>query len=120
MQLKYSYGVSRGKIVVELETADFTTKETMALDMLGEPLVEFQKSYNGDFMVSISKKLRTEFKIKQKFDGTKDFEAANAAATEFLDDVKEILQKAMDDLMDRFLDQDFPARTGSLKVTEYK
>lgn len=120
MQLKYSYGVSRGKIVVELETTDFTTRETMALDMLGEPVLEFQKSYNGDFTVSISKKIRTEFKVKVRFDGTKDFEAANAAASEFLDDVKEALQKSMDELMDRYMDQDFPPKTGSIKITEYK
>jgi hypothetical protein len=120
MQLKYSYGVSRGKIVVEIETDAFTSRETMALDMLGEPLLEFQKTYNGDFTVSISKKIRTEFKVKVRFDGTKDFEAANNAAMEFLEDIQEALHKSMDDLMDRYLDQEFPPKTGSFKITEYK
>ena len=120
MQLKYSYGVNRGKIVVELETDAFTSREAMALNMLGEPLLEFQKTYHGDFTVAIAKKIRTEFKIKVRFDGTKDFEAANTAAMEFLDDIQEALHRVMDNLMDRYLDQEFPPTQGTFKITEYK
>ncbi len=120
MNLKYTYSARRGKILLELETTDFTSQETMALDMLGEPNLEFQKTYDGGFTIGINKKIRTEFKVKVRIDGTKDFESANAAATEFLNDIQDALREEMDSLMDRYLDQDFPARTGTVKLTEYK
>ena len=54
MKLKYDYTVKKRKITIELETVDFTPKEIRALDMLGEPVISFQKTYPGGYSIALS------------------------------------------------------------------
>lgn len=120
MKLNYDYCVRKRKITIELETADFTPKEMKALDMLGEPVISFQKTYPGDFTISINKKLRTEFKVRIRIDGTDNIEAANEAGQKFLTDIKELLETEMEKLMDSYEYQIFPPMHGSLHISEYR
>ncbi len=119
MKLKYDYVVKKRKITIELETVDFTAKEIRALDMLGEPVISFQKTYPGGFTISLSKKLRSEFKARIRIDGTNDVEAANNAGQKFLTDIKEHLELEMEKLMDSYEDQVFPPMHGKLDISEY-
>lgn len=119
MRLDYTYSVKKRKIVIELATKDFTTAETMALDMLGEPLIEFQQTYPGDFTVSISKRLRSEFKIRVKIDGTQNIDLANEAGNQFLLDIQEVLHDKMEKLMEDYEDQIFPPKRNSVLITSY-
>lgn len=118
MQLKYDYSVKRRKILIELETSDFTVKECKALDMLGEPVVEFQKTYNGRYTIAISKKLRSEFKVRVRIDGTDDIDSANDAGQQFLRDITQYLRDLMEKLMDDYEDQIFPPAHGMIKISD--
>lgn len=119
MRLEYTYSVKKRKIVIELATKDFTTTETLALDMLGEPMVDFQRTYAGDFTVSISKRLRSEFKIRVKIDGTQNIDLANEAGNHFLVDIQEVLHDKMEKLMEDYEDQIFPPKRDSILLTNY-
>ena len=66
MQLKYTKSIKKRVISIELETTGFTTNETKALDLFGEPEVVLEKTYAGGFPISINKKIRTGFKVKAK------------------------------------------------------
>ncbi len=120
MKLKYDYSVKKRKILIELETCEFTPKELKAIDMLGEPVVKIQKTYPGGFTISLAKKLKSEFKARVRIDGTQDIEAANDAGQRFLADLKEVLERTMEELMDSYEDQIFPPKHGVLSVSEYR
>ena len=91
MKLKRTYNIIRKKIRIELEACDFTDEENKAMDMLDEPIVDFQKTYPGGFTVSIAnRKIRTQFKkVIINIDGIDDIEKANEAGVAFLDDIEE-------------------------------
>lgn len=119
MKLKHTYSISKRKIVIELSTEDFTATESKALDMLGEPLVEFQKTYNGGHTISISKTIRRQFAhVRIVIDGTDNFELASQAHTEFIEDIKEVLIAEMDKLMDLYVAQVFPEQ-GDIEISNY-
>lgn len=120
MKLNYNYEVKKRKITIELTTSDFTDQETRALNMLGEPLIAFQKTYPGDFTVSLSKKIRSEFKVRVRIDGTDDIVRANEAGNAFLEDIKEELRLSMENLMEAYFDQEFPPKKGSDVICDYK
>ena len=119
MKLKSTYNIRKRKICIELETTDFTEKESLALNMLGEPVVIFQKTYPGDFTISLSKKIRSEFKVVIRIDGTENVEAANLAAQQFMVDIKEKLVDIMEKLMDSYADQTFPPKEELIPICEY-
>ena len=119
MKLQYRYSVKKRIITIDLTTVDFTADENKALDMMGEPIVEFQKTYPGDFTISLRKKIRSQFKCRIKIDGTMDVEAANEAGQQFLEDIQEKLQEVMDALMESYEGQIFPAVAGELPVSNY-
>ena len=119
MRLRHTYEVKKRKIVIELATEGFTERETKALDMLGEPLIAFQKTYQGGYTISLSKKIRSEFRTRIKIDGSDDIELANKAGNDFLDDIKEALHDAMEKLMESYDDQEFPPRSASEELTNY-
>jgi len=102
MKLHYNRQLKKSVVTLEIETTGFTAEENSALDSLGEPVIHFEKQYTGGFSVSIDKKIRTGFKVKVKFDGSKDGKRAQAvaAATQFFEDIQELLSKTMGELMD--------------------
>ena len=111
MQLKYSKSISKKLIVIELETVNFTPRENKALDQFGEPLVIFERMYTGNFPVQISKKIRTGFKVRIKFDGTENLDGAVAAANTFMEEIEEELAKEMGKIMELALDSEFKAES---------
>ena len=119
MKLKYDYVVKKRKIVIELETVDFTPKEIAALDVLGEPVVSFQKTYPGGITISLSKKIRSEFKARIRIDGSANIDAANEAGQKFLVDIKDELTSTMEKLIDEYEDQVFPPMHGALDISNY-
>lgn len=119
MRLNHTYTVKKRKITIELSTDGFTSAETKALDMMGEPLIQFQKTYPGDITISLVKKIRSEFKVRIKIDGTNDIELANEAGNAFLEDIKEVLRNTMEELMESYEDQIFPPKQGSETICNY-
>lgn len=106
MQLRYDSQIRNRIITIELETVNFTQKENMALERFGEPVIKFEKVYEGNFPVKFEKKAKTGFKLRVKFDGTEDLRGATNAANQFLEDIKEVLENEMAALMDKFADHE--------------
>nr|DAV25239.1 MAG TPA: hypothetical protein [Caudoviricetes sp.] len=98
MKLKVQKSISKRIINLEIETASFTPDENKMLDILGEPIIKFEKIYGDNLAVSFEKRIRTGFKIKVRFDGTENIVAADAACDKFLEDLPEELAKAMEKL----------------------
>lgn len=103
MKLKYNNTIRNGIVTIELETMCFTCEENAALNSLGEPRVIFTKHYGTD-EVNIDKKIRTSFKIRQKFDGGGDTTKAVKNANLFYSDIKEELAELMGDALDKYMD----------------
>lgn len=101
MQLKINTSIKKSIITVELETINFCGVENKMLDQFGEPIFHLEKMYQEDFAVSIKKKIRSNFKVKVRFDGTKDIDKASIAANEFIEEVKELVPVLMEDFMDK-------------------
>lgn len=106
MQLKFDNQIKNKVITVELETANFTAKENTALERIGEPIIKFEKMYDGGFPVQFEKKIKTGFKIRVKFDGSEDLQGATLAANQFLEDIQEKLENEMSILMDKLIDHE--------------
>lgn len=98
MKLKVLKHISKRIITLEVETTNFTAEENKMLDILGEPVIKFEKVYGENLAVSIERRVRTGFKTKVKFDGTDDIVAADAASDKFLEDLPEAIAKAMEKL----------------------
>lgn len=116
MQLKYTKSIKKRVITIELETTGFTTNETKALDLFGEPEVSMEKSYTGGFPISFSKKIRTSFKVKAKFDGTDNMDTAAAAANAFFEEIQEKLATAMGAVMEQLDSSEFEPTTGTVEI----
>ncbi len=112
MQLRYNNQIKNKVITIELETTSFSTKEDTALERIGEPVVKFEKMYDGGFPVSFEKKIKTGFKIRIKFDGNEDLQAATVAANQFFEDIKEKLEEEMSILMDKLMDHESEFQPG--------
>lgn len=121
MKLKRTYNIIRKKIRIELEACDFTDEENKAMDMLDEPIVDFQKTYPGGFTVSIAnRKIRTQFKkVIINIDGIDDIEKANEAGVAFLDDIEEYMRLKMETLMDFYTQQIFPDKNAEVTICNY-
>lgn len=120
MKLKYNYFIKKKKITIELETTDFTSKESTAISMLGDPVVSFQKTYPGGYTISLNKKIQSQFKTKVVIDGTSDVEKANEAGVQFLEDITEALENTMEKLMESYEDQVFPPQCGMIQISDNK
>lgn len=116
MQLKYTKSIKNKIITVDLETANFTPMEIKALEQFGEPEVKFEKSYMGGFPVSISKKIRSGFKVKVRFDGKENYQAAADAANLFYEEIQTELGEEMSILMDKFNVNDFAVESGFVDI----
>jgi hypothetical protein len=92
--------VTKNKIVsIELNTFNFTQLENKMLDELGEPVIEFNKTY-GSNAITFSKRIRSGFKVKVKFDASLENDTDKTAEyiSNFLDELKEKLSEAMSNL----------------------
>ena len=118
MQLKYNNRVRNKVIIIELETTNFTKRENEALDRFGEPVVKLEKVYDGGFPVNFEKKIKTGFKLRVKFDGSKDLQAATDAANLFFEEIQEVLSQEMSSLMDKMADLEieFKSTSGLLDI----
>ncbi|MCY7866094.1 hypothetical protein [Bacillus atrophaeus] len=118
MQLKYNNQVKNKVITIELETANFTSKENTALERFGEPVVKFEKMYEGRFPVAIEKRIKTGFKVRVKFDGTENIQAATLAANMFFEDIQLYLEEEMRTLMDKWadLETEFKSHKGFVDI----
>lgn len=100
MQLIINTDLRKSVYTVELETINFTKKENDLLDQFGEFVFNFEKVYQGDFPISIHKKIRTNFKIRIKFDGSASDEALNKATlavNQFIEEIQEKIDTEYDD-----------------------
>lgn len=109
MQLKFNKTIRKNIITVDLEATKFTECELEAFRRFGEPKIIIEKMYPLDaddpsFPVRINKKLRQSFRVRVKFDGTNDIEAACDAAESFYDDIVEVLEDALYELTDKLED----------------
>lgn len=118
MQLKITTSIKRAIITVEIETINFTNLENKMLDQFGEPVFDFEEVYAGEFAVSIHKKIRTNFKVKVRFDGTKDIDKASLAVNTFIYDVKEKVPVLIEDFMDKVELIDLNPGTDIVTITE--
>ena len=96
MKLKIRRSTKNKVVAIELETIEFTAKEHSMLDQLGEPLVEYDKTY-GNNTVKFAKKIRTGFKVKLKFDAKLELDTEKTAEyiEEFIESIQEKLATAM-------------------------
>lgn len=89
--------VTKNKIVtIELETFNFTSQENKMLDELGEPVIEFNKTY-GSNAVNFKKRIRSGFKVRVKFDASLETDTDRTAeyVNEFLTELKDKLSDVM-------------------------
>jgi hypothetical protein len=94
MNLRIKKSIRKRIITLELDTVNFTRDENKMLDELGEPVINFEKVY-GTNAVQISKKIRTGFKVRIKFDGSEDIEQTTALCGDFIDELKAVLIDTM-------------------------
>ena len=95
MQLAIETKIRKSIITVEIETVNFTKIENDLLDQFGEFVYNLETLYQGEFAVAIHKKIRSNFKIRIKFDGSASedaMERATAAANEFIEQVQEEIE----------------------------
>lgn len=112
MQLKYDKSIRRKVITIELETTNFSTRENLAIKKFGEPVIKLEKMY-GDFSVSVERRIKTGFKVRVRFDGTEDFEAAVSAANQFFEEIQDLIRDELESLMDKLIEAEANFESGS-------
>lgn len=117
MQLKIVTSIKNSIISVELETINFSGTENKMLDQFGEPIYHLEAIYQQEFAVSIHKKIRSNFKVKVRFDGTKDIDKASLAVNEFIDQIKEEIPIFMDQYIDKVEFIDLKAGVDIVDIT---
>ncbi len=119
MQLKYSKTIKNRVILIDLETTSFLPREVTALEKFGEPVIKLSKMYADVFPVDIDRKIRTGFKVRVKFDGKEDLDAAADAANLFFEEIQELLSTEMGTLMEKLaeLEADFVTDSGFVDIT---
>jgi hypothetical protein len=103
MQLKINKVTKNKMVTVVLETTGFTLEENKMLDQLGEPVIEIDKCY-GSNPVKFSKRVRSGFKIKVRFDASLESDVNTTAGyvDTFIDDVQLQIEDKMFDLSNEF------------------
>ena len=89
MKLRVIKNINKSVITVEVETTDFTDKENEMLNIIGEPMITFEKTYGISMFLSIKGYIRRGFKFKVKFDGSTEFDdliSANISADTFINE----------------------------------
>lgn len=116
MQLKYTKSIRNKIIIVELETINFTARENMLIEQLGEPIIKFDKVYMNKFPVEFERRLKNGFRVRVKFNGSYNIEEASAAAQSFFEDIQLILSDELLKLEDISLGVDFKAESGLITI----
>ena len=103
MKLEVVRSTKNKVVTLELSTSCFTELENEMLDQLGEPIIEFNKAY-GNNAVKFSKKIRSNFKVKVKFDANleSDTDVTADFIEEFMDELQEKLSDAMCKVSDEY------------------
>lgn len=103
MKLKVSRSTKNRIVTIALETTGFTDLENKMLDQLGEPVIAFNKPY-GSNAINFSKKIRSNFRVKVKFDANLESDTDKTAEyiEQFLDELKEMMSDAMSKLEDEY------------------
>lgn len=103
MKLKVNRSTRNKVVTLELSTSCFTELENEMLDQLGEPIIEFDKVY-GNNTVKFSKKIRSNFRVKVKFDANLESDTDITAdyIEAFLDELKDKLSEAMFKVSDEY------------------
>lgn len=103
MKLKVVRSTKNKIVTLELSTTCFTDLENQMLDQLGEPIIEFDKSY-GNNNVKFSKKIRSNFRVKVKFDANLDSDTDITAdyIDAFLSELEDKLSEAMFKISDEY------------------
>lgn len=111
MRLKLTKTTRNKVVTLELETLDFTQAENEMLDQLGEPIIKFDKSY-GNHVVKFSKKIRSNFRVRIKFDGNLDSTTDVTAnyIESFEEELKTKLSDAMSNLLNDYNEELAPAQ----------
>lgn len=109
MKLRVRRATKNKVVTLELETMDFTERENSMLDQLGEPVIDIDQSY-GNNPVKFSKKIRTGFKVKVKFDANLENNTEKTAEyiEQFLEFIQEKLANVMSNLSDEYNDELVP------------
>lgn len=110
MQLKISRFTKNKMVTIELETTAFTLEEMKMLDQLGEPKIEVDKCY-GSNPIKFSKRIRTGFKVKARFDASLESDVSVTAGyiDQFLDDVQLQIEEKMYNLSNDFNEELVPS-----------
>lgn len=103
MNLKVLRTTKNKVVTIVLETTCFNEDENAMLDQLGEPIISMCNSY-GNNAINFSKKIRSNFRVKVKFDANLENDTDKTAdfVDQFMDDVKELLSEAMSQLSDEY------------------
>lgn len=103
MKLKVSRTTKNKVVTLELSTSCFTDLENEMLDQLGEPIIAFDKVY-GNNVIKFSKKIRSNFRAKVKFDANLEADTDITAdyIEQFLDELQEKLSDAMSKVSDEY------------------
>lgn len=112
MRLKVTRTTKNKVITLELNTMCFTELENEMLEQLGEPVISIDKNY-GQNPVKFSKKIKSNFKVKVKFDSNLDPTTDITAnfVEEFLEDLQTKLEEAMSKLVDDYNEDLVPKET---------
>lgn len=116
MQLRYNKTIRNQIITIELETCNFTVKETQLIEQYGEPIIKFEKIYDSLFPVEFERRLKNGFKVRVKFNGANDIEAAGKAAGEFFEDIQEVLREELFKLSEKDLDNPLEVEKGIITI----
>jgi len=102
MQLQITKSIKKRVITLELDTINFTSDENTMLDELGEPVIIYEKAYHST-AIQMSRKIRSGFKQKIKFDGNVDgIDTVSEDCDTFIEDITTILEDAMTQLNDEY------------------
>ena len=104
MKLAITKSTKNRVISLALETVEFSATENDMLDQMGEPEIVFEKDY-GNTSVKFNKKIRSNFKVRVKFDVNLESDPMKTAEyiDEFQDDIVNALQDALTKVKDSYL-----------------
>ena len=116
MQLRYNKSIRNQVITIELETCNFTSKENQLIEQYGEPIVKFEKIYEGKFPIEFERRIKNGFKVRAKFNGAQDIELAGKAANDFFEDIQELLREELINLCEKDFENPLEVEKGVITI----
>jgi hypothetical protein len=120
VKINYQKTINNYVIWIELESAEFSTDEELAMQELGEPVINYNKKYTTrEFPVVFDRKLKTGFKVRVGFDGNDGaladaIEAANLFMAELKTDITALMKTLMDDY--KAIKTSFKVGSGTINI----